>query len=284
VNPTNEVGAPYILMSYIHGNVASEFRIAKECEIGLFGTLEQDRKFRQQMARIQVQLSLLTFDRIGSIFQDGDNFAIGPEVETGRGPWTSPMDFYTDLAPHAILVCETEAPIEVRQSSSFELPRLFERLMSMLGNRDNPGPFGLANRDFGAHNLLVNGDFEIVGMIDFDGVMAAPIEVVAQFPQLTGLDREAPGHLETRPAALERIKKVAPQLTKYRDMVASALAELDSSGSVGVNIAETMMSDAASAVQGLKSYGSHQKHVNDYWMEAYRMLLQNSNKPSGSSM
>jgi len=188
------------------------------------------------------------------------------------------------LARHAILVCKTDAPIEVRESPSFELPRLFERLMSMFGNRDSTGPFGLANRDFGAHNLLVNGDFEIVGMIDFDGVMAAPIEVVAQFPQLTGLDREAPGHLETRPAALERIKKVAPQLTKYRDMVASALAELDSSGSVGVNIAETMMSDAASAVQGLKSYGSHQKHVNDYWMEAYRMLLQNSNKPSGSSM
>lgn len=69
-DPHNEVGAQYILMDYINGLVATELCEIKGCEIGLFGTLEQDRKFRDQVAKIQVELSTFSFDRIGSLFQD----------------------------------------------------------------------------------------------------------------------------------------------------------------------------------------------------------------------
>ena len=45
----------------------------------------------------------------------------------------------------------------------------------------------------------MNDDFEIIGVIDVDGVMAAPIEVVAQNPPLTGLERDMlrQGHLQS---------------------------------------------------------------------------------------
>jgi aminoglycoside phosphotransferase (APT) family kinase protein len=63
----NDTGAPYILMEYIHGSVASEFREAKSCSPQMFGTPEQDRKFREQMARIQATVASFRFPQIVSL-------------------------------------------------------------------------------------------------------------------------------------------------------------------------------------------------------------------------
>lgn len=103
-DPANDVGAPYILMDYIDGTVAAELRAAKECELGLYGAPDQDRKFRKDMAAIQATLSLFAFDRIGSLYQDDhtSEFFIGADIETGKGPWASFIDYYADLADHAL--------------------------------------------------------------------------------------------------------------------------------------------------------------------------------------
>lgn len=222
VDTENYVGAPYILMDYIHGTVATELRVAKNCDVDLFGTLQQDRKFRQQMAGIQVALSLFEFDQIGSLYEDEvtSKFFIGPDVETGRGPWASPMDYYTDLANHELQSCVAHAPADVQTSWSFAIPVLLKHLISVYGHNSTSNDlFKLTNRDFGAHNLLVNNDFEIVGVIDLDGVIAAPIEVVSQYPQLSGLDRVPPGHIENRPLAIDRISRTAPKLAEYQSFV-----------------------------------------------------------------
>jgi len=276
VDPTNDVGAPYILMDYINGTVATELREARRCEAGLFGTPDQDRKFRQQMAAIQVTLSSFTFDQIGSLYQDEQtsDFFIGPEIETGKGPWASTTDYYADLANHALQVCVHSAAPEVQMSCSFAIPVLFKHLMSLYGRSGSiGGPFSLVNRDFGAHNLLVDDNFEIVGSIDLDGVMAAPIEVVAQYPALTGLEREPPGHVETRPAAIDRIRRTETRLKEYKDWVEIAEAGMKIGDGGNTPIANLMLSEAASVFQGLLRYGSHQKFVNDKWMEAYVRLL-----------
>ncbi|KAH6624160.1 hypothetical protein B0J18DRAFT_409649 [Chaetomium sp. MPI-SDFR-AT-0129] len=277
VDPTNGVGAPYILMDYVHGTVATELREAKDCDVGLFGTSDQDRKFRKQMAEIQVTLSSFKFNQIGSLYWDEktSDFFIGSEIETGKGPWTSSTDYYADLANHALQVCVREAAPDVQTSCSFAIPILFKHLMSLYGhtNSTGGGPFCLTNRDFGAHNLLVNDNFEIVSVIDLDGVMAAPVEVVAQYPVLTGLNREPPGHVETKPAAIERIKRTEPKLKEYKDMVGTAEAGMGLGNDGNTSIAHWMLSDAASVFQGLVRYQGHQKFVNDKWMEAYLKLL-----------
>ncbi|MCJ1244536.1 hypothetical protein MMC30_001734 [Trapelia coarctata] len=275
VDPTNDVGALYILMDYINGTVATELQIAKSCDAGLFGTADQDRRFRQQMAGIQVELSSFKFDQIGSLYQDEkiSDFFIGPDIETGKGPWTSSMDYYNDLANHALQVCVADAAPDVQTSCSFAIPILFKHLISLYGYNNRGGPFSLTNRDFGAHNLLVNDDFEIIGVIDFDGVMAAPIEVVAQLPQLTRLDREPPGHVETRPFAIDRIKRTEPKLKEYKNLVEMAELRMGSSKKGEVTIANIMLLDATSVFQGLRRYASHQKFVNDKWMDAYLRLV-----------
>lgn len=262
-------------MDYIDGTVATDLRVAKNCDVGVFGTPDQDRKFRERMASIQVELSSFKFDRIGSLYQDEKtlDFFIGPEVETGKGPWTDSMDYYSDLADHALRVCVADAEADVKTSSSFAIPILFKHLISVYGQNNGAGPFSLTNRDFGAHNLLVNDDFDIIGVIDFDGVMAAPIEVVAQYPSLTWLDREIPGHVETRPLAINRIKRTEPKLREYKDLVEMAEAAMGGSKNGEESIANLMLSNATSVYQGLQRYVGHQKFSNDKWMAAYVRLL-----------
>ena len=50
----------------------------------------------------------------------------------------------------------------------------------------------LTNQDFGFHNILVDDNFTIIVVIDFNGAMAALKEVVGQFPALSALDPPAP--------------------------------------------------------------------------------------------
>lgn len=187
------------------------------------------------------------------------------------------MNYYTDFANHVLQVCVRSAEPEVQTSVSFALPSVFQHLILLYSQSCSMGgPFRLVNRDFGVHNLLVNDNFEIIGLIDLDGVMAAPMEVVAQYPDLTGLDREPPGHVETRPAAKDRIRRTEPKLKEYKDLIGTAEAEMKIVDEGNTPIANLMLSDAASVWQGLLRYRSHQKFVNDKWMEAYVRLLHKS--------
>lgn len=273
-SPANDIGASYMIMDHINGAVASELQDTKDCAIGMFGTVEQDRKFREQMAGIQAQLSSFTFDKIGSLYQDQatSEFVIGPEVETGKGPWSSSTDYYNDLADHVLRECVSIAEVDAQENPSFVLPIIFKHLVSLYGIQSCVrGPFRLTNRDFGSHNLLINDDFEIVGVIDFDGVMAAPIEVAAQYPTLTGLDRGAPGNVPDHPAVIERLERIQPQLEEYKELLKIAESRFVVEGSTP--IADLLMSDAASVFQGLLTYRGHQSFANDKWLEAYAKLL-----------
>lgn len=275
IDAINKVGAPYVLMDYIHGTVATELQELKDCDIGLFGTPDQDRNFKKQMANIQAELFSHQFDQIGSLYQDEktSEFFIGPEIETGKGPWTASMDYFVDLANHGLETCVADAEFDVQLNFSFAIPIFFNHLIKIYGQDNRDASFRLTNRDFGAHNVLVNDDFEIVGVIDFDGVMAAPIEVVAQYPQLTGLDREPPGHIETKPLAIERIIRTEPKLEEYKEFLEMAERRISGSKNMEAPIANMMLSNAASVFQGMREYMSLQRFVNDMWMDSYLDLL-----------
>ena len=78
----------------------------------------------------------------------------------------------------------------VLKSPSFANLTIFKDLIARYGYAENNrGPFKLTIVDLGAHNLLVNRQFKIIGVTGFDRLMAAPIELVAQFPIFTGLER-----------------------------------------------------------------------------------------------
>jgi hypothetical protein len=83
------------------------------------------------------------------------------------------------------------------------------------------------------------------------------MEVVAQYPALTGPDLDPPGHVETRPAAIDRIEKTELKLKEYKDMVEAAEAGMGISNEGNTTIADLMLSDAASIFQGLLRYQGH---------------------------
>ncbi|ATY65232.1 kinase-like domain [Cordyceps militaris] len=264
----NEAGAPFILMDYIHGSVASELRVQHGSARGLFGTPEQDRRFREQVARIQATVASFQFPQIGGIYynEDANDFYIGPELQTGRGPWASSSQYYDDLAHHLLKSISKDS---LRQSPSFMVPSILNFLLRLCGEQKD-GPFRLANRDFGAHNILVNDDFDVVGVIDFDGVMAAPLEAVTQYPFQCFLDVEPHGVVETRPAVVERVALTLPRLQTYKDM----LAKYEASAGGNFKVADRLGGIPASAYRGMTAYQSHQDFVNDRWMRSCLKMLQ----------
>ncbi|CAF3555100.1 unnamed protein product [Fusarium graminearum] len=100
--------------------------------------------------------------------------------------------------------------------------------------------------------------------------MAAPIEVVAQFPSLTGLDREIPSQTEILPITMERIKQTKSKLEEYKEMMHAAESKLGS--------ADLLLSDATYVYYGLNAYKCHQACVNDSFMVAYQKLLRDYEK------
>lgn len=271
----NNVGAPYMFMSYIHGTVARDLRYARDCDQGMFGTPEQNDRFWRKMAEYHFQLASITFDKIGSLHQDGDKFFIGPEIETGQGPWATPEEYYTALINHRMEVAQNDAEPEVKDSENFSFPL---RLKESMQHFETSGltRFGLANRDFGAHNVLVDDEFNIVGFIDFDGVMAAPPATVAQLPVFTDVWRPIPGHVETRELAVARMEKTIHLLPQYVELIRSAAAKhgLETGNGDASRLADDIVSGPASLVQGLDEFGQHCDPINERWSTAFDLLLQ----------
>lgn len=137
-------------MSYINGTCANDLRLMKDCEIDMYGTPDQDRRFREKMASIQVELSSFQFSQIGSLYQNKKTlgFFIGPEIETGKGPWSTPIEYYNELVNLSLLECMSRSKPEIQTCDSFALPILFKHLIPVYGeNCDMEGSFALTNRD-----------------------------------------------------------------------------------------------------------------------------------------
>lgn len=266
-------------MEYIHGTVASEMQDKIDAPWNQFGTPEQDQKFRRKMAAIQVEMASLKFDKIGSLYQDAKTgeFYIGPDCQTGKGPWESSLEYYHSLAEQKLEESTRNAPKEVQEDRSFNLPRLFQQLIPMYTEEQSVrGPFGLAHSDFGAHNLLVNENFDILAVIDFDGLIAGPLEIQAQFPSLTGLDVEPPFVVETKPLVVSRINATRPKLEEYKRMVQEleGLTETPKdTHSLHKRPGDLLLSHSSALITGLQEYSMHQDFVNQKWMLSFERLL-----------
>ncbi|KAI1734055.1 kinase-like domain-containing protein [Xylaria scruposa] len=270
-DPSNQVGVPYMLLEYIHGTTADDLQTIKQSAPGTFGTLEQDQKFRRQMARIQAQVLAFQFSKIGSLYYDGDteSFYIGPDIDTGKGPWTSPTDYYRDLTD--VLLKEAAARYHMNPEETAYLctPVLLNHLMS-IHSKDSKGLYSLINRDFGAHNVLVDKEFNIVGVIDFDGVFAAPPEAAAQYPRLSCMDVEPPGRVVTKPRALERIERTKPKLVEYREWLMKYEAEFCNGDAT---ISSLFGSQGALIHQGFESCSEAFGFRNKVWFSSAIAML-----------
>jgi hypothetical protein len=64
--------------------------------------------------------------------------------------------------------------------------------------------FGLANYDLNPNNILVDQEFNILAVIDWDSVAAVPDAALYRFPFLMGVSCAIPGVVDTHPAVMKR--------------------------------------------------------------------------------
>lgn len=268
-----EIGAPYMLLEYIHGTAADSI---EELELGT--NEEATRYVLKQLASMMVELGACKFDHIGSIFENADgDFEIGPLIETDGGPYKTAQEYYQALGErrfHDYARGHFASNEDARLDGGLHLPLLFSSFMPAFCNSvDDKGPFGLANTDFGFHNVLVDGELNIVGLIDCDAIIAAPIHTVAQLPLAAGMSGEVPGYKNTDPSRVEYRTLGTRWLSEFVPMVAAAETKVGSE----TPIADVILSDAATLIQGLNDYHGFQswrnvEWVNGYWYLYYRLV------------
>ena len=64
------------------------------------------------------------------------------------------------------------------------------------------GPFSIINTDCGGHNILLDSNCNVVGLIDCDNIIAGPIHLVVQPPMIAGLVIHPPGLVTRKPLAI----------------------------------------------------------------------------------
>ncbi|KAI9772031.1 MAG: hypothetical protein M1840_001319 [Geoglossum simile] len=184
------IGVPCITMEYMHGTPAN---ILLKGGREAFGPAEQDQYILKQMASIVVQLAEVRFTGLGSIYQneaDGE-FYIGPELETGEGPFYTARGYYNALCNHR----QTHFGMEARGSEpeNLGLPQLFGHYLENISDMDGRGPFSLINTNFGGHNLLVDSNRKVVSYINFENIIAAPFAMGGVIPMISPVNDPLPG-------------------------------------------------------------------------------------------
>ncbi|RDL41621.1 uncharacterized protein BP5553_01600 [Venustampulla echinocandica] len=183
----NDLGCPFILMSFISGKSLYDcwfdHTVPKH--------IVQARRTRtlKELAAAMIQLDRFSFDQGGSINFDehGQPARISPSrhvdnqamldrlytddqdemaVYVELGPFTDPRSFYT-----AFLDCRHE-PRTISSKGELELLRLF--LHWVPEPMDERKKFVLTHPDFDIQNVIVSEDGGLQGLIDWDGVCAVP--------------------------------------------------------------------------------------------------------------
>ncbi|KAI1772352.1 hypothetical protein F4818DRAFT_453963 [Hypoxylon cercidicola] len=204
------VGCSFSIMDYVNGNTAEE--VSSQYGGGHEGVPIQFReKFWRQMAEIAIQLASIRMPAIGCIVwdpADQHSFVVGPLTETGSGPYASAAAFYADyplvldrkLANGSEPVDGQGEVVKTFRSlaASFPPPAAGTVEAGLAGN------FGLANFDLNPNNVLVDREFNVLAVIDWDSVAAVPDAALYRFPFLMGLSYAIPGVVEEHPAEKNR--------------------------------------------------------------------------------
>ena len=156
-----------------------------------------------------IQLASIRLPKVGSIIRDKANpskFSVGPLIETNSGPYESAAEFYADY-PLA-LGKNLNAGNRQTITGQKELLEAFRSLATSFQppKTENYGTkgFGLANYDLNPNNFLVDHEFNVLAVIDWDSVIAVPDAALYRMPFLMGIACLVPGTVKTHAAVVRR--------------------------------------------------------------------------------
>ena len=206
-----------MLLDYVHGTAGNK------CDLDN----DQSLYVLSQMAEIIVELATHKFDKTGALIMDeAGNFVIGQDPETGGGPYSTAQDYYSAVSKHRFHFYTDNyilTNLDTKLDAGIHLPALFNQMMDIMTDcATDCGPFALTNTDIGFHNLLLDENLKIVAMIDCDGVKAAPIHVVAQYPCFSKINIPIPGLVTKKPMAQKTMAKGTIVFGKFLEMIEAA--------------------------------------------------------------
>ena len=230
----NEIGCPYILMEFIDGINGHDvwFDSFSPPEV-----VEARREnILQSLAKISVEFDDFSFKRCGQLERkDATTFKVSPfEVidvnamirETEEGTHSEPkLPIRTQIGPFSDFNSWITAVLELRRAPSDRysqgIYKLLKLFLSWIPNTKKSFVKNniLCHPDFDLHNLVVTPDGRIKGLIDWDGVVAAPFPLANRaFPKFLTRDwREIKSSRSSN--GLPKIEDVAKYRTRYLDLI-----------------------------------------------------------------
>lgn len=184
----NEVGVPFILMEMLQADTAMDSAGGYSVHRGIIPR-EHRLAFHRSVARLHVHLTSLRFPKIGTITKRADGFDVGPIPGLG-GPfdtasayleaWSKKVSFGKTRDEIIQMMPDSPPGLALQVADAVEnFPTQLEALVtSRLSLACEKGPFPLAHADFLHSNILVDLDFEAVGVIDWEGAQTVPWECV----------------------------------------------------------------------------------------------------------
>ena len=209
----NEIGAPLMLMVCLPGNVAMDLQFSSV-------PAQHKSSFYADMARFQVclcskidlqqypffsfrctcthsqrqtEITSILFPKIGSIIRlPNGTYDVGPLPGLG-GPFDTVTDYLrawgqTAKFYHPISKIKEacgDLADEVRASTLGFPAKVAELATTTIPTR-NQGPFPLLHPDFGHNNIVVDDNYHVLGVIDWEHASSMPWETV-DFPLLLSL-------------------------------------------------------------------------------------------------
>ncbi|PQE06257.1 aminoglycoside phosphotransferase protein [Rutstroemia sp. NJR-2017a BBW] len=181
VEDDSSIKAPFMLMDCLEGNIGMD--------LGMELPPEHKKAFLSNLAKIHVQLSAVQLPKIGTIVSiDADGtYQQGPIPGLG-GPFDTATEFFEAWAAKVQFGISNEklraasgpyAAEIIPSVASFT--EWIDKLASRLSVRDH-GPFPLCHGDFGHNNVIVDDNYHILGVIDWETAFAGPWEVFGDFP------------------------------------------------------------------------------------------------------
>ncbi|CAK7238186.1 hypothetical protein SEUCBS140593_010412 [Sporothrix eucalyptigena] len=187
VDEHNAVGVPFVLMSFVPGNTAMDAGGGYETHHGIIPAAHRLR-FYHAVAACHVSL----FKPLRT--PDG-KFDAGPIPGIG-GPFDTATAFFTAWADHTrfprqsdeildIMRGAPEAEQVLRAVDNFlsRFRAVAPRLVYRNDRNHDSGPFPLCHPDFLHSNIIVDdSNFDVLGIIDWEGACTLPLELV-RFPR-----------------------------------------------------------------------------------------------------
>lgn len=200
VSETPEYGAAFTLMECLPGNVGMDINDAIVPE-------QHKTKFFRQMVKaqvrkskhlilpqsmltssFQVQFSSILLPRIGVPVRLDDGTVNIEAIPGIGGPFDTASDLFRAWAATAAFPLSEERVRELCGDLGDEIwdsikrfPVKVSELANSIAGPYDSGPFPLVHTDYGHNNIVVDAQYNLLGIIDWEGAIAAPWGMV-EFP------------------------------------------------------------------------------------------------------